>query len=97
MNYLKSIPASLFEFIGIIAGLSACLVLFIQLIKEYRSNGPSSLTTTFLFGWLFIYAFWGLYGVRFETKALWLTNAIALVLQIALCIVVLKKGKRTGL
>lgn len=91
VDYLKSIPASLFELIGVIAGLTGCLVVLIQLIKEYKSNDPSSLSTIFLMGWLFIYAFWGLYGVRFETIALWLTNAIAFVLQIILCAVVFKK------
>ena len=93
MDFIKSIPASLFEVIGVIAGLAGCMTVLIQLIKEYKSSTPSSLTTFFLVGWLFIYAFWGLYGVRFETVALWLTNAIAFVLQILLCVVVLKKNR----
>lgn len=95
MDYIKSIPASSFEFIGIIAGLAGCFVILIQLIKEYKSDKPSSLSSTFLIGWLLIYAFWGLYGIRFETIALSLTNAIAVVIQTSLCIVVLKKRKRT--
>lgn len=94
MDFLNSIPASIFEFVGIIAGLTACLVILIQLIKEYKSNVPSSLSNIFLIGWLFIYAFWGLYGVRFDTMALWLTNAIAVSLQIALCVIVFKKKVR---
>tara|TARA_R110002049_G_scaffold47596_2_gene137133 strand:+ start:289760 stop:290059 length:300 start_codon:yes stop_codon:yes gene_type:complete len=93
-DFLRSIPASLFELIGIIAGLTGCLILLIQLIKESKSNNPSSLTTAFLMGWLFIYAFWGLYGMRFETIALWFTIAIAFVLQLILCTVVFKKKIR---
>lgn len=96
MGYIKSIPASSFEFIGIIAGLAGCFVVLIQLIKEYKSDKPSSLSSTFLIGWLFIYAFWGLYGIRFETIALWLTNAIAVVIQTSLCVVVFKKRKRAS-
>lgn len=94
MDYIKSIPASSFEFIGIIAGLVGCFVVLIQLIKEYKSRKPSSLSSIFLIGWLFIYAFWGLYGIRFETIALWLTNAIAVVIQTSLCVVVFRKRKR---
>lgn len=96
MDFIKSIPASLFELVGVVAGLAGCMTVLIQLIKEYKSSTPSTLSTFFLIGWLFIYSFWGLYGVRFETIALWLTNAIAFVLQILLCAVVFKK-KRTVL
>ncbi len=94
VEYINAIPASLFESIGIVAGLTACFVLLIQLIKEYRSTTPSSLSNTFLIGWIFIYAFWGLYGVRFEALALWLTNGIALLLQIILCVVVFSGKNR---
>ena len=93
MDFIKSIPASLFEMVGVVAGLAGCMTVLVQLIKEAKSSEPSSLSTFFLVGWLFIYAFWGLYGVRFETIALWLTNAIAFVLQILLCTVVFKKNK----
>ncbi len=93
MDLIKSIPASLFKLVGVVAGLAGCMTVLIQLIKEYESSVPSSLSTFFLIGWLFIYAFWGLYGVRFETIALWFTNAIAFVLQILLCAVVFKKNR----
>ena len=93
MDFIKSIPASLFELVGVVAGLAGRMTVLIQLIKEYKSSVPSSLSTFFLIGWLFIYAFWGLYGVRFETIALWFTNAIAFVLQILLCAVVFKKNR----
>ena len=93
MDFIKSIPATSFEFIGILAGLAGCFVLSVQLIKEYKSDIPSSLSSTFLIGWLFIYAFWGFYGIRFDTVALWLTNTIAVIIQISLCIVVFKKRR----
>lgn len=93
MDFLHFIPASLFETIGIFAGLTACFVVAIQVWKEYKSNLPSSLSLSYVIGWVFIYAFWGLYGIRFETVALWLTNGIAVILQIALCIIVIKKTK----
>lgn len=94
MDYLMSIPADLFEIIGLIAGFSACFVVLIQVIKEYKTSDPSSLSNTFLIGWLLIYTFWLLYGIRFETKALWLTNAIAIGLQTALCMVVFRKNRK---
>lgn len=97
MDYFMSIPGSFFEFIGLIAGFSACFVVLVQIIKEYRSNERSSLSTTFLMGWLLIYTFWLLYGIRFETRALWLTNALAIVLQTTLCIVVFTKNQKKAL
>lgn len=79
MDYLMSIPADLFEIIGLIAGFSACFVVLIQVIKEYKTSDPSSLSNTFLIGWLLIYTFWLLYGIRFETKASGLPMPLPLV------------------
>ena len=93
MEILHFIPAALFETIGVFAGLTACFVVAIQVRKEYLSKMPSSLSTVFLIGWVFIYAFWGLYGIRFEAIALWLTNGIALILQLALCVIVINKRR----
>lgn len=93
MNFLRFIPASLFETIGVFAGLGACFIVALQVWKEYKSKIPSSLSLGYVIGWVFIYAFWGLYGIRFETVALWLTNGIALILQIALSVIVIKKRK----
>ena len=92
MNALDFIPASLFEAVGIIAGLTACLTVAVQVRKEYFLKRPSSLSWTFLIGWVFIYGFWCLYGIRFGALAIWLTNGIAVILQIALFIVVFRKG-----
>ena len=91
MNFLDFIPITMFETLGVFAGLSACFVVAVQVRKEYISSEPSSISNTFLFGWIMIYAFWCLYGIRFDALAIWLTNGIAFSLQILLCIVVLRK------
>lgn len=93
MNFINSIPEHIFESIGIAAGLSACVVIAIQVYKEYRFKGPSSLSNGFIFGWVVIYLFWCFYGIRFNAIALWLTNAIAVLLQLILCFIVIKKRK----
>ena len=91
MNFLDFVPVAIFEAMGIVAGLSACFVVTVQVWKEHRSHHPSSLTNVFLFGWLLIYLFWCFYGIRFEAIAMWFTNGIAFMLQVLLCFVVLKK------
>ena len=93
MGLLKNIPASLFETAGIIAGLLACMVIAFQVFKEYKSKTPSSLAISYIIGWVFIYLFWGIYGLRFNAIALWLTNGIALILQLSLYLIVLQKRK----
>lgn len=94
MNFLYNIPAAVFEAIGTVAGLAACTVLLIQIIKEYKSNEKSSLSMPFIVGWIFIYLFWELYGIRFHAVAMYITNSIAIILQILLFIIVLKKNSR---
>ena len=94
MDFLDFIPKTLFEAIGIVAGIGVSFIILSQIIKEYRSEQESTLPLGFLFGWLFIYSFWCLYGIRMGTLAIWLTNGLAIFLQMTLCIVVLKK-KRT--
>jgi len=91
MDFLDFIPTQVFEVIGVGAGLTGCAVITIQLLKEIRLKQPSSMALGFVLGWLFIYLFWVLYGIRFKTLALWLTNGIAVLLQLAVVIVVLKK------
>ena len=93
MEVLNHIPASIFETIGIIAGLTACFTVAAQVRKEYFNKMPSSLSLVFLIGWVFIYSFWFLYGIRFGALAIWLTNGIAVVLQILLFMVVIRKRK----
>ena len=93
MDFLDFIPPHIFEAIGTLVGLVACGVIAVQVVKEWRDKKPSSLATTYVVGWLLIFAFWLLYGIRFRAVAMWLTNSIASVLQLALLIVVLRKNK----
>ncbi len=94
MNFLDSVSPALFETLGLVAGLSGCLVLLVQVIKEYRSPEKSSLSMVFIIGFFLIYLFWTFYGIRFHTIALLVTNSIATLLQSTLLIVVVKKNKK---
>ena len=91
MSLIEQIPTSFFETAGVLAGLLACMTIVVQILKEYRSNAPSSLALSNVLGWILIYLFWGLYGVRFNAIALWLTNGIALLLQLYLSFVLYQK------
>ena len=92
MNFLDFIPEYIFELIGSFAGFAACFVITVQIIKEYKSQKPSTLSFAYTIGWGIIYLFWYLYGIRFDAVALWLTNGIATVLQIILYIIINKKN-----
>lgn len=96
MNFLDAIPEYIFESIGFIAGISACFVIAIQIVKEYKSTQPSSLSNGYIIGWGIIFVFWGLYGIRFDAMALWITNGVATLLQSVLFIVVAKKRNKTN-
>ena len=91
MNFLDFIPESIFEIIGSLTGFASCFVITIQIRKEYRSQTLSSLSSSYTIGWGIIYFFWGLYGIRFNAIAIWLTNGIAVVLQLILYIVTRRK------
>lgn len=93
MNFLDSIPEYIFETIGFIAGIFACFVIAIQIFKEFKSEESSSLSYGYIIGWGIIFIFWGLYGIRFDAKALYITNGVGTILQIILLLVVLKKRR----
>ena len=88
---LSKIPAPYFERAGMLIGLLASTTIGLQIHAEIRSETPTSLSAPFLFGWLLIFGFWLLYGLRFKHIAMWLTNGIALFAQIILLIVVMLK------
>lgn len=94
MEILKLIPDVAYETIGIIAGLIGCSVIGIQVITEYKQHHRSSLSYAFLFGWLGIYMFWAIYGIRYEALALFIPNTVASILQVAMIIVILQKNKK---
>ena len=97
MDFLDFIPKSIFEGVGVAAGIGVSFIILSQIIKEYRSHQASTLTFGFLFGWLFVYTFWCLYGFRMGTIAIWMSNGLAIILQLILCIIVLRKRSRRDL
>jgi uncharacterized protein with PQ loop repeat len=91
MNFLDWIPEDLMITIGTIAGLFACATISVQVVKEWRTKALSSLAIAYVAGWLVIFFFWMLYGIRFRQIALWLPNIIAVVLQSTLLVCILRK------
>lgn len=88
---LSKIPERYFEGAGTFVGLSASVAIAIQVVAEWRSTVSSTLSPGYVGGFLLIFLFWGLYGLRFQRMALWLTNAIAVLLQGLLLALVLFK------
>jgi uncharacterized protein with PQ loop repeat len=77
---------------GLAMGVLACGSIGAQLAHELASPEPSSLSLPFLVGFALVYGFWLLYGVRFRRLAIWLSNGVAVVLQLLLAAVALYKG-----
>ena len=96
MDFLDFIPLNIFQIVGTFAGLAACGVISIQVIAEWRDKKPSSLALPYVIGWLLVFIFWFLYGIRFRAIALWLPNSIAMGLQMSLLIAVLKKRDKSA-
>lgn len=86
---LSKVSDQVFETAGTIVGCSAFIFILLQIFTELRNKDASTLSPLYVLGFLFIYIFWALYGVRFRRLALWLTNGIAAVLQLLLLAVVL--------
>ena len=96
MDLLDRIPVTYFETVGTFVGLFACSMIALQVVREWRLKTPSSLSLGYLVGWILIFFYWWLYGIRFNTFAILVSNAIATTLQILLLIVVLRKRKRSS-
>ena len=94
MKILQSIPESMFETLGLLIGFFVCFITAVQIYKEYKSKQESSFSLSYVVGWVFVYTFWSLYGIRFQAIALSITNGLALFLQIGLCAVVFKNKKK---
>jgi hypothetical protein len=73
-------------------GLLACTSIGSQLVHELSSTAPSSLSWPFLLGFSCVYGFWFLYGLRFRRVAIWLSNGIAVALQLLLTAAAVLKG-----
>jgi hypothetical protein len=81
------------ERVGVAMGLLACASIGSQLVHELCSPVPSTLSWSFILGFMVAYSFWFLYGLRFRRLAIWLPNAIAAVLQLALALVAAAKAR----
>jgi hypothetical protein len=80
------------ERVGLAMGFLACASIASQLAHELASPAASSLSLPFLLGFAWVYAFWFLYGLRFRRVAIWLSNGVAVALQLALIAVAAAKG-----
>ena len=90
---LDRIGERAWERVGVAMGLVACASIGSQLLHEVANREPSTLSWWFLGGFTAGYAFWFFYGLRFRRLAIWLPNAIAVTLQLALALVVAAKGR----
>ena len=89
---LRQMSERAWENLGVAFGAVACTAIGHQVLHEWRTPGPSTVSLWFVLGFLAIYAFWFLYGVRFRRRGIWLPNAMAAILQVLFAIVVLAKG-----
>jgi uncharacterized protein with PQ loop repeat len=89
---LQRVSDRTWDNLGVLFGVLACGTIGHQVLHEWRTPAPSSVSLWFVVGFLFVYLFWFLYGVRFGRRGIWLPNAVAAVLQILFAAVVLAKG-----
>ncbi|MDO8836300.1 MAG: hypothetical protein Q7V01_11935 [Vicinamibacterales bacterium] len=92
MRVLKTVSDAAWENTGIAVGAIACSTLVHQILHEWRTPGPSSVSLWFVAGFLLVYVFWFLYGARYGRRGIWLPNAAAAVLQTVLGVVIVAKG-----
>jgi len=88
---LRRISDTTWDNLGVLVGVLACGTIGYQVLHEWRAPGPSSVSIWFVAGFLFVYLFWFLYGVRFGRRGIWLPNAVAAVLQVLFAAAVLAR------
>jgi hypothetical protein len=86
---LSKISERLFEVAGVCIGFIGPVLISLQIRAEWQSQTPSSLSPAYLGGFLLVYFFWFLYGVRFNRVAVWFGNFLGVVLQTILLVLVL--------
>jgi len=79
------------ENLGILFGLVACLTIGHQVLHEWGQPGPSTVSIWFVAGFLLVYFFWFLYGLKFGRRGIWIPNAMAVVLQVLFAATILAK------
>lgn len=89
---LKAMSDTAWDNLGVLFGGLGCATIGHQILHEWRTPAPSSVSIWFVGGFLFIYVFWFLYGVRFSRRGIWLPNALAAFLQILFAVIILTKG-----
>jgi hypothetical protein len=89
---LRALSDRAWDDLGVLVGVLACGTIGYQVWHEWRTPAPSSVSVWFALGFLFVYAFWFLYGVRFGRRGIWLPNAVAAVLQVLFAATILMKG-----
>jgi hypothetical protein len=88
---LSKIPETIFEIGGTAVGFFCSVLIAFQIHSELQTTGATTLSPLYVSGFLLIFLFWLLYGIKFKRIAMWLTNTLAAVLQgILLAIVLLK-------
>ena len=89
---LAAISDRAWDNLGVLVGVLACGTIGYQVLHEWRTAVPSSVSIWFVLGFLLVYAFWFFSGVRFGRRGIWLPNAVAAVLQVLFAAAVLAKG-----
>ena len=89
---LQAMSDTAWDNLGVLIGGLACATIGHQVLYEWRAQAPSSVSIWFVGGFLVIYLFWFLYGVRFNRRGIWLPNAIAAILQVLFAAVILTKA-----
>jgi len=76
---------------GVGIGFISPVLIGLQIRAEWTRTTPSTLSLAYLIGFLVIFIFWFLYGIRFQRTAVWFGNAMGTVLQTILIGIVLFK------
>jgi len=88
---LRAVPQKYFEIAGTVVGFVASASIASQVYAECTTDRPSTVSTLYAVGFLAIFLFWTLYGLRFGRAALWITNGVAVLMQAVLLFVILLK------
>lgn len=92
LNYLPS--REVFEMAGIFVGLFACLMIFIQIVREIKLKARSSISVISALGWAMIFGFWVFYGAKLGAQAIFYANIVSTTLQIILLGIVIGKNRQ---
>jgi uncharacterized protein with PQ loop repeat len=89
---LDGISDKTWDNLGVAFGFIACSAIARQVVHEWRIPERSSVSLWFVVGFLLVYLFWFLYGLRFARRGIWLPNAIAAGLQIVFALIIVAKA-----